>query len=161
MGWEKRGNKFYYYDKKKINGKIVSIYCGQAIPDRILTKQAFNELLSKLSLLDNLFNLTKEQAIALLSSLPSYKTDFINNSFCELIKKDYKDLSAYTNALTINYLQFINLYEFFCKKKNIDDKLSIKIINKIWSLSNKYNQNLLDKDTDINILSDLTKKYFI
>lgn len=145
MGWEKRGNKFYYYDKKKINGKIVSIYCGQAVPDRILTKQAFNELLSKLSLLDNLFNLTKEQAIALLSSLPSYQLDFINNSFCQVIKENQTNLiKNFLSFPIISYLKLINFYDFFSinHKKIEKYSLLVKIIKTEKILSKQYEKSL-------------------
>lgn len=28
MGWEKRGNKFYYYEKVRVDNKIKSVYFG-------------------------------------------------------------------------------------------------------------------------------------
>lgn len=131
MGWEKRGKNYYYYDKKKINGKIVSIYCGKQTPERILIKKAFNQLLDKLTRLRHIKKLTKQQAIDLLSSLPCYNKDLINTAFCELIQKDYKDLSAYTNISTINYLKFINLCQFFEENHpKADSSLLIKMINK-------------------------------
>jgi len=30
MGLERRGNATYYYRKKRVNGKVISIYCGKA-----------------------------------------------------------------------------------------------------------------------------------
>lgn len=140
MGWEKRGNKFYYYDKKKINGKIVSIYCGQQVPHRIEIKKNLQSFFKKLKSLDNLFSLTKEQAVDLLSSLPSYNLDLINNLFCQIIKENKTELiKNFLSFPIIDDLKLINLYHFFSiNQKYIKD---FRVIAKFIKLE----ENLVKK----------------